>query len=296
MKILSLFDGLGGAFLALKRAGIDIEKYYRSEIDPYSNQVASFRIPESINLGDVRLVKHFAGILGEIDILIAGSPCQGFSYAGRMLNFEDPRSKLFFEFYEILKLFEPKYFLLENVNMKQEFQDVISDLLGVQPIKINSNLLSAQNRPRLYWTNIPGVKQPRDKRVYLSSVTLGRYFLTTENLTHSKKAIDYMNRTVKGGRNHWDFGHHSDVRNDKSAAVVANFFKGVPYNVLKDWGSIRKFHPIECERLQTIPDNWTKVPHFKNKNKEISNTQRYKMLGNSFTVEVITHILNHIKM
>lgn len=95
-----------------------------------------------------------------------------------------------------------------------------------------------------------------------------------------------MNRKVKDGRTHWGFQHHSDIRNDKSAAVVANFFKGVPYNVFKDWDCIRKFHPIECERLQTLPDNYTDG---------VSNTQRYKMIGNGWTVDVIVHILLNLK-
>ena len=107
-----------------------------------------------------------------------------------------------------------------------------------------------------------------------------------EELIHSQKALEYMNRQVTDGGTHWDFGHHSDIRKPKSATVVANFFKGVPYNVFKDWGVIRKFDPVECERLQTLPDNYTEG---------VSATQRYKMIGNGFTIDVISHILKHIK-
>lgn len=187
---------------------------------------------------------------------------------------------------------------------------------------IDSAILSAQKRKRLYWTNIPGVTQPRDKNIYLKDIVLSdvepvvlhnlyggfkekfvRIFedksptlrtaaggghipsFVKKDLIHNQKAIDYMNRQVVDGRNHWDFKHHSDIRDDKSATVVANFFKGVPYNVFKDWDCIRKFHPIECERLQTLPDNYTEG---------ISNTQRYKAIGNGWTVDVIAHILGFI--
>lgn len=254
-------------------------------------------------MGDI--TRLTANKLPKIDLLIGGSPCQGFSFAGKQLNFEDPRSKLFFEFVRLKDELKPKYFMLENVRMKQEYQDIISDYLGVEPVMINSSLVSAQKRSRLYWTNIPGdnkdlfnssISQPIDKRIMLKDIVFddalfGAVYQFPHDCTKgghipslllSDKALDYMNRQVKDGRNHWDFKHHSDVKNDKSAAVVANFFKGVPYNVLKDWNCIRKFDPVECERLQTVPDGYTEG---------VSNTQRYKMIGNGWTVDVIAHIL-----
>jgi DNA-cytosine methyltransferase len=329
MRVLSLFDGISGGQLALKRASIPVEKYYASEVDNFAIKITQKNFPETIQLGDI--TKWESWRLPKIDLLIAGSPCQGFSFAGKQLNFDDNRSKLFFQFVDILcdlKLKNPDIkFLLENVKMKKEYQDVISKFTGVQPIEINSALLSAQNRKRLYWTNILNVTQPRDKGILLKGVVfddalfVGRTVgikidengirkdysnitpkqrlelrtdnksgtLTTvqkDNTVLSHKAIAYMSREIKDGRNHWDFKHHSDVNNPKSAAVVANFFKGVPYNVLKDWNCIRKFDPIECERLQTYPDNYTEG---------ISNTQRYKAIGNSFTVDVIAHILRGMK-
>lgn len=364
MKVLSLFDGISCGRIALERAGVNVEKYYASEIDKYAIKIAQKNYPDSVQVGDV--VPLMPLDLPEIDLLIGGSPCQGFSFAGKQINFEDQRSKLFFEFVRMLHNLKPEYFLFENVMMKQEYQDIISDCLGVKPIMINSALVSAQNRRRLYWTNIP-VEQPQDKGIMLKNVvfddalfvgrTVGRrvdekgvrkdyseitpkqrlelrtdqksgtlttvqkdntvltkegYAVCMHNLyggfkenSHrtfteksptlrtaaggghipslllSDNALKYMDRDVKGGRTHWDFQHHSDIRNPKSAAVVANFFKGVPYNVLKDWNCIRKFDPIECERLQTLPDNYTEG---------VSNTQRYKMLGNGWTVDVISHI------
>lgn len=168
MNILSLFDGISCGRIALERAGIKVDKYYASEIDRHAIKVSEANYPAIIRLGDVTKWREWD--LPEIDLLIAGSPCQGFSLSGKQLNFEDIRSKLFFEFVDILKHYKPKYFLLENVGMKKEYENVISDILGVKPIKINSNLVSAQNRKRLYWTNIPNVVQPEDKKIILADI------------------------------------------------------------------------------------------------------------------------------
>lgn len=154
--------------IALEKAGIKVNKYFASEIDKYAIQVSKENWPDIIHLGDVTKVNTYE--LPKIDLLIAGSPCQGFSFAGKQLNFNDPRSALFFEFVRILKECKPKYFLLENVVMKKEFQEVISNALGVEPIMINSALVSAQNRKRLYWTNIPNVQQPEHKGILLKDI------------------------------------------------------------------------------------------------------------------------------
>lgn len=344
MNVLSLFDGMSGAQLALEYAGIKVDNYYSFEIDKYARAVTQFQFPKTIQLGDI---KNWRNALNElrrsglfpfkIDLLIGGSPCQGFSHAGKGLSFDDPRSKLFLEFVDILTAMRPKYFILENVRMKKEWVDVITSFMGVEPILINSALVSAQNRNRLYWTNIP-VEQPEDKGILLKDILLPDAdepslsniyggFKETEPRVHygksptlrpstggghvasvidkkkvdelilSKKAINYMSRKVTDGRTHFDFKHHSDIRNDKSACVTSNFYKGVPYNVLVEEKLIRKFHPIECERLQTVTDNYTKTGYFGmfKGMKPISNTQRYKMLGNGFTVSVIAHILKEIK-
>jgi DNA (cytosine-5)-methyltransferase 3A len=261
-------------------------------------------------------------MVGEVDLICGGSPCQSFSNAGSRTGFNG-KSGLFYEFVRLVKEIQPKYFLLENVKMKQEWQDVISNELGVKPIEINSNLVSGQNRKRLYWTNIPGITQPEDKEIYLKDIVLSNTFpvalhnlyggfkekdvriftdksptlrtaaggghipsFVKEDLIHSQKALDYMDRKISDGRTHWDFGYIHDVRDDKAKCLVANLFKGVPYNVFKDWDCIRKFHPVECERLQTLPDNYTDG---------VSDTQRYKMIGNGWTVDVIAHILSFIK-
>lgn len=321
MQVLSLFDGISCGQVALERIGANIESYFSSEIDKYAIYISQKNYPKTIQVGDITMLQ--GKDYKNIDLLMGGSPCQGFSFAGKQLNFIDPRSRLFFEFVRLLEEINPKYFLLENVKMKKEYQDIISRYMGVEPIEINSSLVSAQNRKRLYWTNIPNIIQPKDKGILLKDIVLDdvepivlhnlyggfseqsvRVFegkaptlrtaaggghipsFVKKDLLHNPKAIEYMNRQVKGGRTHWDFQHHSDIRNDKSATVVANFFKGVPYNVFKDWDCIRKFHPIECERLQTLPDNYTEG---------ISNTQRYKSIGNGWTVDVIAHILSNMK-
>ena len=167
MKVLSLFDGMSCGQLALQKVGANVTKYYASEIDKYAIQVAKENFPNTIHLGDVTKVN--AKDLN-IDLLIAGSPCQGFSRSGNRLNFDDPRSKLFFEFVRILKECKPKYFLLENVVMNKDSKNIITEYLGVEPIEINSNLVSAQSRRRLYWTNIPNVTIPKDKNMVIKDI------------------------------------------------------------------------------------------------------------------------------
>lgn len=315
MNVLSLFDGMSCGQLALHRAGVAYEKYFASEVDKYAIQVARKNFPDMIHIGDVTKVK--TADLPKIDLLIGGSPCQGFSFAGKQLNFNDPRSALFFEFVRIKKELGDVKFLLENVVMKKEYQDVISGLLGVKPILINSALVSAQNRKRLYWTNIEEVTQPEDKGILLRDVLISSdtdpallhnnggfckesrvYYLKGPTLTTptggghipylalTDKALEYMDRQTSDGRTHWDFKHHHDSSNRKSQTITANLFKGVPYNVLRHEGLVRMLHPIECERLQTIPDNYTEG---------VSTTQRYKMIGNGWTVDVIAHIFKHLE-
>ena len=166
MNVLSLFDGMSCGQIALDNLGIKVDNYFASEIDKYAIQIAKKNYPNMVHVGDVTKVSYsdYRGCLvvekdsgyiqdipksRQIDLIIGGSPCQGFSRAGKNLNFDDPRSKLFFEFVRLVKECKPKYFLLENVKMKQEFQDIISEQLGVKPILINSCLVSAQNRKRL---------------------------------------------------------------------------------------------------------------------------------------------------
>ncbi len=302
MKVLSLFDGISCGRVALERAGIKVDKYVAFEIDKYAIQVSKKNWPDIEHRGSVENVdwSEFA----YFDLVIGGSPCQGFSFAGKQLNFEDPRSKLFFDFAKAIQVINPKYFLLENVKMKQESQDVISNILGVEPIMINSALLSAQNRKRLYWANIRNIEQPEDKGIKLQDILLPETYteqFKSYALTASYNGAVLWNSILKSQRT---MVFNKPVRVDtfgkggqgervyhvggKSVALSANgggMGAKTGLYAIKDYA--RKLHPIECERLQTLPDNYTDG---------ISNTQRYKALGNAWTVDVIAHIFKEIKL
>ena len=358
MNVLSLFDGMSCGQIALNRLGVKYDKYFASEIDKYAIQITKKNYPNTIHIGDVTAIK--AAELPKIDLLIGGSPCQGFSFAGSQLAFDDPRSKLFFEFVRLLKELKPKYFLLENVRMKKEYLDIITEQLGVEAILINSSLVSAQNRQRYYWTNIPGIAQPKDKGIVLKDI-LEDGFNTEKDKSYCLDANYYKGSSVenyiKKSRRQMVFkspkqvGIATDINgydiikrvyseNGKSPTLTTmggghrepkvmidrtkpNKIHDIPKDVLKDnerqrrvyskngksptllarsdspkvmknvgltkdttqdvyW---RKLTPLECERLQTVPDNYTQG---------VSNTQRYKMLGNGWTVDVICHILSHL--
>lgn len=233
ITVLSLFDGMSCGQLALQKLGIKVKQYYAAEIDKHAIQVTQHNFPNTIQLGDV--TKVFAKDLPKIDLLIGGSPCQGFSFAGKQLAFDDPRSKLFFEFVRLKNECNPTYFMLENVKMKKEFEIIISKYMVVAPIEINSALLSAQNRVRLYWTNIANeayglfgdmqctIPQPKDKGILLRDIletdVPDKYYLTD-------KAIEYLQRTEMNQR----FMQNED--DNKGGCVVANYHKGVPYNAI----------------------------------------------------------------
>lgn len=279
MNVLSLFDGMSCGQLALQRSGIKVDNYFASEIDKYAIKVAQKNFPNTIQLGDVKNNKEWK--LPKIDLLIGGSPCQGFSFAGKQLNFKDERSKLFFEFVKVKEKLKPKYFLLENVKMKKDYQDIITEHLGVEPILINSSLVSAQNRERLYWTNIPNVLKPVDKGILLKDI-----IDTDEEVVGGAMRGRYTeNGKIK---------QFLELRKDKKSNCITTSTKNslcvMPYykndEILFNDVKWRKLSPIECERLQTLPDDYTYG---------VSNSQRYKMLGNGWTVDVICHIFEYLK-
>lgn len=338
MNVVSVFDGISCGYLALIRAGIKVDNYFASEIDKYAKIITQSNNNKIKQIGDISKVKFFDGNLiygkkfqniGKVDLFIGGSPCQSFSSAGDGTGF-DGKSGLFWEYVRVLeeiKTSNPNVlFLLENVKMKKEWEHIITKTLNVEPIEINSRLVSAQNRKRLYWTNINNIEQPKDKNIILSDIlekeVPDKFFL-------SQKAIDYMGR-LRNDKPRWDY--HKNPIDGKAACLTANMYKGVPYGVLrlpkmeqisvlemKGNDSIkrvytiagksptlttstgghrqpkiydhekevaRKLTPLECERLQTLPDNYTEG---------VSNTQRYKAIGNGWTVDVIAHIFKNIK-
>ncbi len=462
MKVVSLFDGIACGYEALKRAGIPVSAYYAFEIDKHAIQIAKKNHPDIIHMGSV--VDFPFWILGGADLVMGGSPCQGFSFAGKQLAFDDPRSKLFFEFVRAINEIKPKHYLLENVKMKKEFQDVITHYMGVNPVEINSAKLSAQNRKRLYWCNWD-VPQPEDKGILLKDIIedavdvsvfgaaqRGRYLIdgkcadtkvdsmaglteqridispeeksnclisvqkdsllailqaenprvagladveggirpfkddgrkgslseygriafedskaVTVSAAHAPKILQTARGNNPGGlraldgkvpclsANSWEYNNHlifiggfeegrrlEDGKNlsrnfsegyrvysaegktatltaqskgglggaiglyaiemndrqkaqyrsldEKGNCLLSSSWKGMQangmMNVSVDGVTIRKLTPVECERLQTLPDNYTLG---------ISNTQRYKALGNGWTVDVIAHIFNQLK-
>lgn len=346
MKVLSLFDGMSCGRIALKRAGIEVDKYYASELDKYAIQVSQANWPDTVQLGDVTKWREWNIDWSSIDLLIGGSPCQGFSFAGKQLAFDDPRSKLFFVYVDILnhiKSVNPDVkFLLENVKMKKEFLDVISEKLGVEPVFINSSLVSAQSRQRYYWSNLD-FEQPEDKKLVLRDVvefSVDQKYQLSEKLLKGFESKINRRVEMKSGFDNFNVRpldekvscltarYYKTAMSDpfvevRSASMVGRKInpetgKRDDYNeslntvqclevnshgksrclstVSKDTlvsdlppgrhidyerKSYRKLTPVECERLQTVPDNYTN---------HVSNTQRYKMLGNGWTVDVIAHI------
>jgi DNA (cytosine-5)-methyltransferase 3A len=279
--------------IALNRAGITYDNYYASEIDKHAIKVTQHNYPNTIQLGDVTKIK--SSDLPKIDLLIGGSPCQGFSFSGKQLNFDDPRSKLFFEFVRLVKECQPKYWLLENVVMKKEFEQVITEQLGVEPVKINSSLVSAQNRVRLYWANFD-IVEPKDRGIKLNDIledveTLGQ----TTNL--NKATILGRRLNDKGIREDYNknipITQCLEVRasnRDKSNCITTvakdNVLTTMPIgrhpDAFKNKLPFRYFTTKEYCRLQTVPDDYFDGVATEN--------QIRKMIGNGWTVDVIAHI------
>lgn len=283
MNVLSLFDGMSCGQIALERAGIKVDNYFASEIDKWAIQVTQSHYSNTLQLGDVLGWENWK--LPKIDLLIGGSPCQGFSNAGLGLNFEDPRSKLFFVYVDILKYQKSKNpnlkFLLENVKMKKEWRDIISNELGVEPVEINSALVSAQNRKRLYWANWK-IEQPDDKGIFFKDiieVNAGNVFYYTN------RSFNWINKSEKRRKK---FKLYDINTEEKMQMIEATHYKGYSNERcfgIKDVNGVRYISPLECERLQTVEDRWTEI---------VSNSQRYKMLGNGWTIDVIAHIFKQM--
>lgn len=324
MNVLSLFDGMSCGQIALNRLGIKYENYFAAEIDKHAIAVTKANYPNTKHLGDVTKVK--GEDLPQIDLLIGGSPCQGFSFAGKQLNFDDPRSKLFFEFVRLLKECNPKYFLLENVKMKKEYEDIITEYLGVKPIAINSELFSAQDRKRIYWTNLQLDELPSENKLTVEDILEAevdakyyidpkRSVLICENEVKKRK-IGFIGSNSQGSRIYSIHGKGICLCGEGGGLGSKTGLYALPcltpdrsekrqngrrfkpphskfytltamdkHGILTD-NFIRKLTPIECERLQTVPDGYTS---------NASDSQRYRMLGNGWTVDVITHIFKKLK-
>ena len=327
MKVLSTFNGISCGRVALERAGIEVERYVSFEIDKYANKVSQKNYPNDEYYGDVFEAdfKQFKGF----DLLIGGSPCTYWSIAkqGRETTSEGFGFELFKQYVRALEESECKYFLYENnYSIHQNIKDEISKYLGVQSIMINSSLLSAQNRKRFYWTNIPCVEQPKDRNIMLNSILEDKvddkYFIDTEkaiyicNAEAKKGKIAYIGKDSQGSRIYSIHGKSVTIsaqgggwgaktglywfpcitpgrlekrqngqRFKESNAKFYTLTTQDIHRVLTK-GRIRRLTPLECERLQTLPDNYTEG---------VSEAQRYKGIGNGWTVDVIAHILSYLK-
>ena len=300
MNIVGLFDGISCGQLALERAGIEVNQYFSSEIDKYAMFITNKNFKDTIQMGDVKNLSYKNGMLGngvnawktEIDLLIGGSPCQDLSQYKTSVyertGLMGERSGLFFEYVRLLNEIKPKYFLLENVVMSKDDQDKITEILGVEPILINSNLVCAAERKRLYWTNIPNITQPQDKGITLKDIVLNpdnvedKFWYKDVPFTYNgdDKKVQAtlekkLQRSMKEVYNLNGKCNTLKCDGDGGDRQIKVFQNGMP----------RKLTPIEYERLQNLPDNYTGG---------ISNSRRYTAIGNGWTVDVIAHILKHI--
>ena len=302
MRVLSLFDGICCGHLALEKAGIKIDSYDAYEIEKNAIKATETNFPDVVHHGDVTK-EDFAKYQGKIDLIIGRSPCQGFSSSGKQLNFNDPRSKLFFEYVRAIKECQPKYFLLENVVMKKEWQDIISSYLGVEPIEINSSLVSAQNRRRLYWTNIPNITLPEDKNITLEDILEDIEFPNPAAIRGRR-----LNKATIVGRRLDENGHRKDTdktipitqclevratNTDKSNCLTTvdkdNVLTPLPIgrhpDAFKNNLPFRYYTTKEMCRLQTVPDDFLNM---------IPDSAARKALGNGWTVDVIAHIFSFL--
>ena len=287
-------------------SGVKDYKYYASEIDKFAIKCTQYNYPNTIQIGDIQSINY--NDYEEIDLIMGGSPCQGFSNAGHGKGFDDERSKLVIDFIDLIKNIKPRYYLLENVSMSKENQDIINNLIGVEPITINSNLVSAQNRKRLYWTNIPfNINNIQDKQILFNEIK--ELYIKDKSVYYSNTNMNYFTRNGTKRKTKLKI-----LGDNKVNCVTASYSKGysntnffaVPDNPLNDLGEeynysllekqqiwslpehyYRFITPLECERAQTIPDGYTSI---------LSKTQRYKTLGNSWTVDVIVEILKGMNL
>ena len=302
MRVLSLFDGISCGQLALHRAGIPIDVYYASEIDKNAIAITQKNFPNTIQLGDITKI-DFTQFIGKIDLIMGGSPCQDLSIAGNRKGLSGERSGLFYKFVEAIEVIKPKYYLLENnFGMPQEAYEEMSQLMGCYPIVINSALVSAQNRKRFYWFNFGeksydifgfptcNIPQPKDKGILLKDIYISDPKLERCDrriLKHARKTKNYIQYDISGK------GYNSNSCRlyflDGKSCTVSKCRTESHHNILldeNDWSKYKIISPVEAERLQTIPDNYTNC---------VSKTARFEAIGNGWTVDVIAYIFGFLK-
>jgi DNA (cytosine-5)-methyltransferase 3A len=300
MNVLSLFDGMSCGQIALNRAGIEYTNYYASEIDKHAIKVTQENYPNTTQLGDITQWRTWN--LPKIDLIIGGFPCQSFSAQGKQAAFDDPRGKLFFTLIDILRYYKPTYFLFENVKMKKESEQVITGLIGVEPILIDSALVSAQSRKRLYWTNIPNVTQPVDKGIFVVDI-LSKSVLTKDVYKLKDK---YGNMRVDRLKEHFRYnipmyrniptllselcetpsGRSRQLDRlysvfSKSPSLMSTLNINTHFGFDSNNDTWYSLSILDRERLQTVPENYTS---------SVADRHRYRAIGNGWTVDVIAHI------
>ena len=291
INVLSLFDGISCGMIALERAGITVNTYYASEIDKNAMAISNRNYPNIIELGDINDWENWNIPWENIDLIMGGSPCQGFSFGGKQLNFEDERSKLFFKFADILSYAKRKNkqvkFVFENVCMKKEYEDVITKTLGHIPVKINSRLVSAQDRKRLYWTNFY-FNNPKDKKVSAKDIIGEECFAGAMR----GRRIDEFGKRADGRKELPIVQRIERRKDDKFNCVttvpkdnVVVFGKESSFEASKNKDKWRYLTAEEMEKLQTLPVGYTDC---------VSDSARKKAIGNGWTVDVIAHILKFL--
>ena len=311
INVLSLFDGISGGRIALERAGIKVNGYHASEIDESAIKICQSHWKDVTEIGDVKNIDG-TKYEGFLDLLCGGSPCQNFSFCGTqkgMVTKENIEvtsleqylelkengfefqgySYLFWEYVRILKESKPKYFLLENVVMAKKWQDIITKTLGVEPIMIDSKLVSAQGRRRLYWTNIPNITQPQDKHIGIEDILVDNldYKPTTilDYSNYDKSKVDFSKYNILPITTGASRVRGCRVRNSNKAFTLTTAYNGS--GILTKDGNIRNFSILERERLQTLPDNYTNV-------EGITQQAKMRCIGNGWTIDVIAHIFKNI--
>ena len=302
MKVLSLFDGISCGQIALERAGIKVDNYYASEIKKHAIKVTMDNYPNTIQLGDVTKIKYENGVLytengnfnvGKIDLLIGGSPCQDFSNANRnVTGLDGKKSSLFYEYLRLLKEINPTYFLLENVKMKKEHEEMINEMMGVEPILIDSKLICGALRKRNYWTNIPNVQQPTDKNIKLNDVLDCGYCnmdkartLCEADSRPSRTPVKMFHRYQKFNTVIFkDKKHYEDCKkhyeeNFKGLSAKEIVYDGTIYD------GIRYLNRHERERLQTLPHDYCRL---------LTDNEVAGVCGDGWTVDVIAHIFESL--
>lgn len=277
MNVLSLFDGISCARVALDRAGIEVNAYMSSEIDKNAIKISEKNYSDIIRVGSVLDLE----VEGQVDLLIGGSPCTDLSIAKKdRQGLEGNQSSLFWEYVRIKKECKPKWFILENVaSMPKKDKDIITKEMGVEPVMFNASLVSAQSRKRLFWTNIP-FDLPKDKGIVLKDIlqtSVDEKFYINKAMKETGKTTGKVGYIGKGEQYGQGGQAHRVYAIDGKTPTLSS---GAP--LIQEETRIRKLTPIECERLQGLPDNYTEG---------VATTNRYKCLGNGFNCDVVAHIL-----